>query len=129
MIANAGIVIAKPVVESARPKASAIQPRHTDTWPASVEDWHRIHNINGLGLFLCYKHAAIKMQQLGNKSGASLAHPQSLANWANLSPPHTARPSLAFAVLRRHSPANWRIRALLSTATAQAQSTRSCSAS
>ena len=36
---------------------------------ATVEDFHRLHSVNSLGLFLCYKHAALKMQELGNKSG------------------------------------------------------------
>ncbi|KAL1703276.1 hypothetical protein EV121DRAFT_292499 [Schizophyllum commune] len=35
----------------------------------TVEDFHRLHGVNSLGLFLCYKHAALKMQELGNKSG------------------------------------------------------------
>ncbi|TRM59518.1 hypothetical protein BD626DRAFT_149900 [Schizophyllum amplum] len=51
MIANAGIMFSKPLVET------------------TVEEWHHVHKINGLGLFLCYKHAAIKMQQLGTESG------------------------------------------------------------
>ncbi|KAI4522509.1 NAD(P)-binding protein [Schizophyllum commune Loenen D] len=51
MVANAGVMVVKPVIDT------------------SVEDWHRAHNVNGLGTFLCYKHAAIKMRQLGNKSG------------------------------------------------------------
>ena len=28
-----------------------------------------MHSVNSLGLFLCYKYAALKMQELGNKSG------------------------------------------------------------
>ena len=36
---------------------------------ATVEDWHKVHGVNGLGVFLCYKYAALKMQELGNKSG------------------------------------------------------------
>ncbi|KAI5888269.1 NAD(P)-binding protein [Schizophyllum commune H4-8] len=51
MVANAGVMVVKPVIDT------------------SVEDWHKAHNVNGLGTFLCYKHAAIKMRQLGNKSG------------------------------------------------------------
>ncbi|KAL1703278.1 hypothetical protein EV121DRAFT_292501 [Schizophyllum commune] len=51
MVANAGVMVVKPVIDT------------------SVEDWHKAHNVNGLGTFLCYKHAAIKMRQLNNKSG------------------------------------------------------------
>ncbi|KAL1731784.1 hypothetical protein EV714DRAFT_271347 [Schizophyllum commune] len=51
MVANAGVMVVKPVIDT------------------SVEDWHKAHNVNGLGTFLCYKYAAIKMRQLNNKSG------------------------------------------------------------
>ncbi|KAL1679635.1 hypothetical protein EV122DRAFT_209657 [Schizophyllum commune] len=51
MVANAGVLIRKKCVDT------------------TVEDFHRLHSVNSLGLFLCYKHAALKMQELGNKSG------------------------------------------------------------
>ncbi|KAL1695248.1 hypothetical protein GGG16DRAFT_45702 [Schizophyllum commune] len=51
MVANAGVLIWKKCVDT------------------TVEDFHRLHGVNSLGLFLCYKHAALKMQELGNKSG------------------------------------------------------------
>ncbi|KAL1714198.1 hypothetical protein EV715DRAFT_210141 [Schizophyllum commune] len=54
MVANAGVMVVKP---------------HLRITSASVEDWHKAHNVNGLGTFLCYKHAAIKMRQLNNKTG------------------------------------------------------------
>ena len=28
---------------------------------ATVEDWDRMHSVNGRGVFLCYKHAALQM--------------------------------------------------------------------
>ncbi|KAL1667325.1 hypothetical protein GGF50DRAFT_124953 [Schizophyllum commune] len=51
MVANAGVLIWKKCVDT------------------TVEDFHRLHGVNSLGLFLCYKHATLKMQELGNKSG------------------------------------------------------------
>ncbi|KAI4522507.1 NAD(P)-binding protein [Schizophyllum commune Loenen D] len=51
MVANAGVLIYKKCMDT------------------TVEDYHRLHSVNSLGLFLCYKHAALKMQELGNKSG------------------------------------------------------------
>ncbi|KAI5888271.1 NAD(P)-binding protein [Schizophyllum commune H4-8] len=51
MVANAGVLIYKKCVDT------------------TVEDYHRLHSVNSLGLFLCYQHAALKMQELGNKSG------------------------------------------------------------
>ncbi|KAL1750495.1 hypothetical protein FB107DRAFT_294553 [Schizophyllum commune] len=51
MVANAGVLIWKKCVDT------------------TVEDYHRLHSVNSLGLFLCYKYAASKMQELGNKSG------------------------------------------------------------
>ncbi|KAI4522508.1 NAD(P)-binding protein [Schizophyllum commune Loenen D] len=51
MVANAGVALYKNFVDT------------------TVEDWHKTHGVNGLGVFLCYKYAALKMQQLGNKSG------------------------------------------------------------
>ena len=68
MVANAGVMVVKPVIDSEAISVSS-PDRALMYSPASVEDWHRAHNVNGLGTFLCYKHAAIKMRQLNNKSG------------------------------------------------------------
>ncbi|KAL1679634.1 hypothetical protein EV122DRAFT_209486 [Schizophyllum commune] len=51
MVANAGVALYKKFVDT------------------TVEDWHKAHDVNGLGVFLCYKYAALKMQELGNKNG------------------------------------------------------------
>ncbi|KAL1703277.1 hypothetical protein EV121DRAFT_208358 [Schizophyllum commune] len=51
MVANAGVALYKKFVDT------------------TVEDWHKTHSVNGLGVFLCYKYAAMKMQELGNKNG------------------------------------------------------------
>ncbi|KAI5888270.1 NAD(P)-binding protein [Schizophyllum commune H4-8] len=51
MVANAGVAVYKNLVDT------------------TVEDWHKAHGVNGLGIFLCYKYAALKMQELGNNSG------------------------------------------------------------
>ena len=68
MVANAGVLIWKKCVDSTSCRW------RTCAWvltfeSATVEDYHRLHSVNSLGLFLCYKHAALKMQELGNKSG------------------------------------------------------------
>ncbi|XP_006464037.1 hypothetical protein AGABI2DRAFT_194639 [Agaricus bisporus var. bisporus H97] len=47
MIANAGICIAKPFLET------------------TLDDWDRGFNINGKGVFLCYKYAAQQMIKQG----------------------------------------------------------------
>ncbi|KAL1667324.1 hypothetical protein GGF50DRAFT_48809 [Schizophyllum commune] len=51
MVANAGVALYKKFVDT------------------TVEDWHKAHSVNGLGVFLCYKYAVLKMQELGNKNG------------------------------------------------------------
>ncbi|TCD69750.1 hypothetical protein EIP91_006286 [Steccherinum ochraceum] len=47
MVANAGITMFKPLIET------------------SVEDWEKIHSINALGVMLCFKYAAIQMIKQG----------------------------------------------------------------
>ncbi|KAL1744595.1 hypothetical protein HDZ31DRAFT_82582 [Schizophyllum fasciatum] len=51
MVANAGLFVWKKLLDT------------------TVEDWHRLHGVNGLGVFLCYKHAALKMKEIGSRSG------------------------------------------------------------
>jgi len=47
MVANAGIVITKPLLKT------------------TVEDWDRLHSINTRGVFLCYRYAAEQMIKQG----------------------------------------------------------------
>jgi NAD(P)-dependent dehydrogenase (short-subunit alcohol dehydrogenase family) len=47
MVANAGIFVANPFIE------------------CTLEDWDKSFNINGKGVFLCYKYAALKMIEQG----------------------------------------------------------------
>ncbi|KAJ3571123.1 hypothetical protein NP233_g3960 [Leucocoprinus birnbaumii] len=47
MVANAGICFAKPFLE------------------CTLEDWDRCFDVNGKGVFLCYKYAALKMIEQG----------------------------------------------------------------
>ncbi|KAF9447567.1 NAD(P)-binding protein [Macrolepiota fuliginosa MF-IS2] len=47
MVANAGICLTKPFLES------------------TLEDWDKCFNINAKGVFLCYKHAAVRMIEQG----------------------------------------------------------------
>jgi len=47
MVANAGILIDKPFIET------------------TVEDWDRLHSINARGVFLCYRYAAEQMIKQG----------------------------------------------------------------
>ncbi|KAL9709807.1 hypothetical protein Ac2012v2_006861 [Leucoagaricus gongylophorus] len=47
MVANAGICVAKPFMQT------------------TLEDWDRSSDINGKGMFLCYKYAAKKMIEQG----------------------------------------------------------------
>ncbi|KXN83293.1 Diacetyl reductase [(S)-acetoin forming], partial [Leucoagaricus sp. SymC.cos] len=47
MVANAGIFVAKPFLD------------------CTLEDWDKLFDINGKGVFLCYKYAAKKMIEQG----------------------------------------------------------------
>lgn len=47
MVANAGIFFAKPFLE------------------CTLEDWDKCFDVNGKGVFLCYKYAALKMIEQG----------------------------------------------------------------
>ncbi|KAJ3571124.1 hypothetical protein NP233_g3961 [Leucocoprinus birnbaumii] len=47
MVANAGIFFAKPFLEN------------------TLDDWDRCFDVNGKGVFLCYKYAALKMIEQG----------------------------------------------------------------
>lgn len=65
MVANAGICLAKPFLES---KGCFNEPRFTDFdhyMTATLEDWDQSFDVNGKGVFLCYKYAAKKMIEQG----------------------------------------------------------------
>jgi len=47
MVANAGVLTLGPLIET------------------TVEEWDRLHAVNGRGTMLCYKHAAIQMIKQG----------------------------------------------------------------
>ncbi|TFK23492.1 acetoin reductase family protein [Coprinopsis marcescibilis] len=67
MVANAGICITKPLLET------------------SVEEWDRIHAINSRGTFLCYKYGAQQMIKQG--SGGRLIGASSVAGkqaWSSI---------------------------------------------
>lgn len=66
MVANAGITMFKPLVESVFLRCLfSLAFSHILSSTASVEDWEKVHSINALGVMLCFKYAAIQMIKQG----------------------------------------------------------------
>ncbi|KAK7449631.1 hypothetical protein VKT23_013106 [Stygiomarasmius scandens] len=78
MVANAGIVLVKPMMET------------------EVEEWDRIFSINVRGVFLCYKYAAGQMIAQGR--GGRILGASSLAGKRSGSPNYSAYCGTKFAV-------------------------------
>jgi NAD(P)-dependent dehydrogenase (short-subunit alcohol dehydrogenase family) len=66
MIANAGVSGRTGLTFVQGDPSSLAKGRLTsDPSLASSEEWDRVMNINGRGVFLCYKYAAIQMIKQG----------------------------------------------------------------
>lgn len=67
MVANAGICITKPIVESEYIYSSSyiMKMPHDCMSLASSTDFQRILDVNVIGTYLCYKYAAQQMIQQG----------------------------------------------------------------
>lgn len=68
MVANAGICLAKPFLECEGSPSGVRIPTLPSTQPgfiATLEDWDQCFNVNGKGVFLCYKYAAQRMIEQG----------------------------------------------------------------
>jgi NAD(P)-dependent dehydrogenase (short-subunit alcohol dehydrogenase family) len=69
MVANAGIAITKPFLESKtllfRSSATHCEQYFLLRTLGTLEDWDKSFDINGKGVFLCYKYAAQHMIQQG----------------------------------------------------------------
>ncbi|KAF5349229.1 hypothetical protein D9756_009483 [Leucocoprinus leucothites] len=83
MVANAGIYYPMPLIEGAE---RFCIPRPTDltAFTATLQDWDAHFNVNGKGVFLCYKYAALAMIQQGRGGriigASSLAGKQGVTN-------------------------------------------------
>lgn len=66
MIANAGIAVIKPLLESESIVDIAVWNRHLSCLStASTEEWDRIMAINVRSVMLCYKYAGEQMIRQG----------------------------------------------------------------
>lgn len=65
MVSNAGTARIIPLIESAPGLPLILPVGFLITFPATVEDWNKIHSVNALGTMLCFKHAAIQMIKQG----------------------------------------------------------------
>lgn len=73
IVANAGIVLWKPFLESKKLKL-IVEAIRSNMWAATVGEFDRVMEINVKGLFVCYKEAAefmIKQGRGGRIIGAS----------------------------------------------------------
>ena len=61
MVANAGIARLGSVLTSECHSHALRSPAHR--CPAGVEEYQRVMDTNAKGVFLCYKHAGLKMVQ------------------------------------------------------------------
>jgi NAD(P)-dependent dehydrogenase (short-subunit alcohol dehydrogenase family) len=67
MVANAGICITKPILESTSRHWQQFCCRFSREGSilATVDDWDRIFSVNARGVFLCYKYAGRQMIKQG----------------------------------------------------------------
>lgn len=65
MIANAGITLFKPFLESKHHPSPYVLDIHRLCLPATVEEFHRVINVNLLGASLCYQYAGKQMVKQG----------------------------------------------------------------
>lgn len=63
MVANAGIVVMKPLMDSEFRMPKML--RKFLTLPASVEEYDSLMGVNSRGLMMCFKYAALQMVKQG----------------------------------------------------------------
>lgn len=88
-------------------------------YAATIEDWDRVFNLNGKGVFLCYKHAAQVMIDQGRGGriigACSVAGKQGDANDSTHSRTDMLR-TLGFDMLSLYSASKFTVRSLTQTA-------------
>jgi NAD(P)-dependent dehydrogenase (short-subunit alcohol dehydrogenase family) len=66
MVANAGVLLIKPMFESELIVTSnMILLADRRSYLATAEEWDRTFAVNARGVFLCYKYAGIQMVKQG----------------------------------------------------------------
>ena len=68
MVANAGILEQKTLVDCITNLISLLRTDYSLSYlspSGTTNDFHRIMNVNALGVMLCYKHAARQMIKQG----------------------------------------------------------------
>lgn len=60
MVANAGIAIIKPFLESTS-TSYGVHSKSADDVTVSAEEYDSVMSVNARGVMLCYKHAALQM--------------------------------------------------------------------